>query len=111
MDEVTFRSSLTHSEHLSSQAQESVQWRQPRSIKDPKARFPGFHQRTIHYKAGQVVKKGYMPLPCDLIMHESVLMTLSDGTKLYSDIFLPTSFEDLSREYSDEEKVPSLVAW
>jgi len=44
-------------------------------------------------------------------MHESVSMTLSDGTKLYSDIFLPASYEDLSREYSDEEKVPGIVAW
>jgi len=44
-------------------------------------------------------------------MHESVQMTLSDGTKLYSDIFLPASFEDLKGEYSDREKVPGLVAW
>lgn len=111
MEQSAFQASMAHSEHLSSIAQKSTIWRQPKSLKDPKARFPGFHQRKVHYKAGQVVKKGYMPLPCDLVMHESVPMNLSDGTTLYSDIFLPAEFEDLKNDYSVQEKVPAIVAW
>jgi len=111
MDQAAFVSSLTHSQHLSAVAQGSTPWRQPRSIHDPKARFPSFHQRRTHYKAGQSVKKGYMPLPCDMVMHESVPMTLSDGTTLYSDIFLPASFADLAEVCSAEQRVPAIVAW
>lgn len=111
MDQAAFESSLAHSQQISAVAQGSTTWRRPRSINDPKARFPGFHQRRTHYKAGQVVKKGYMPLPCDMVMHESVPMTLSDGTTLYSDIFLPAGFENLGEVYSAEQRVPAIVAW
>lgn len=111
MNQSSFEASLRHSQQLSSRAQESTTWRQPKSINDRTARFPGFHQRKIHYKAGQIIKKGYMPLSCGIVMHESVPMTLSDSTTLYSDVFLPASFEDLGEEYSSDQKVPAIIAW
>jgi len=52
-----------------------------------------------------------MPLPCDIVMHESVPMTVTDSTTLYSDVFLPASFEGLGEEYSSDQKVPAIIAW
>lgn len=73
------------------------------------ARFPGFHQGVRTYKAGQQVEKGALPLPIDIVLHESVSMVLDDGTKLYTDIFLPSRFQSL--DAVAERRVPALVVW
>ena len=111
MNDNDFQASIRHSETISTIAQESITWMNPLPITHRKARFPGFHQRKVNYKAGQVVKAGYMPLPTDLVMHESVPMELSDGVTLYSDIFLPARFEDLTEMRNTEQKVPAIIAW
>ncbi|KAL1617619.1 hypothetical protein SLS56_010884 [Neofusicoccum ribis] len=74
------------------------------------ARFPGFSQRINHYTAGTQIQKGALPLPVDLVMHESVPTTLSDGTTIYSDIFFPGGFDSLENSEC-AERVPAIVAW
>lgn len=88
-----------------------TQFRSALSPTDSKARFPGFRQGVKLYNAGQQVVKGAKRLPVDLVMHESVPMVLSDGTKLYCDIFLPTGFEELGNIVEDRRRIPALVAW
>lgn len=78
---------------------------------DPKARFPGFRQRITVFKAGQQVQKGAKRLPVDLVMHESVPVVLSDGSKLYHDLFLPAGFENLEANVESSKRIPALVAW
>ncbi|KAJ5588514.1 hypothetical protein N7537_011192 [Penicillium hordei] len=79
---------------------------------NPKARFTGFHQRITVFKNGQQVKPGARHLPVDIAMHESVPMILSDGVKLYCDIFLPASLpRDLKQQLDETDRVPALVAW
>lgn len=50
---------------------------------------------------GSVNGPGNYPLPCDIRLLKDVEMHVSDGTKLYADIFLPVT----------EEKVPALIQW
>lgn len=119
MNPSDFASSVLESERVSAIAKEGITWKQPRSLDDRRARFPGFHQRRVHYRAGQVVNKGgHAALVCDLVMHESVAARLpSDGTTLYCDIFLPGGdgaggrFDDLDAECPESERVPAIVAW
>lgn len=92
-------------------AESCIQFRPALSPEHAKARFPGFQQRVAVFKAGQQVQKGAKALPVDLVMHESQPMVLSDGTKLYYDIFLPGSFEDLEAFVNDDKKIPALLAW
>ncbi|GAB1211222.1 hypothetical protein ATERTT37_000335 [Aspergillus terreus] len=78
----------SHAEFLKSchdnrkKAEKYVQFRSALSPENPKARFPGFRQGLKAFKAGQPVQKGAKPLQVDLLMHESMSMVLSDGTKL-----------------------------
>src|SRR4051794_8914025 len=104
MDETAFQTSLSRSQELCAIAKLSTKWKTPRSIKDPKARFHGFHQRKVFYKAGQAVNPGYMSLSVDIVMHESVPMTLSDGKKLYCDVFLPGRLDDLEKDYGEKDR-------
>jgi hypothetical protein len=92
-------------------AQEYIKFRPALSLEHPKARFPGFRQGVTVLQAGQQVHKGAKPLPTDLIMHESLPMILSDGTKLYFDLFLPPGFENLEESFDVSTRVPALVAW
>lgn len=106
----------THAEFLDSchenkeKAKGYIKFRHALSPQDPKARFPGFRQGLTTFKAGQQVQKGAKPLPIDLVMHESVPMLLSDGTKLYYDVFFPAGYESLD-VVEDSRKIPALVAW
>jgi uncharacterized protein len=109
MDEQEYKSALEAQRAITESAAKKIIWRKALTIHDAKARFPGFHQRTIHYKAGQQVESGALPLPIDLVMHESVPMLLSDKTKLYSDIFLPARFSKLETQH--KTPVPAIVAW
>ncbi|OGM49917.1 hypothetical protein ABOM_001506 [Aspergillus bombycis] len=92
-------------------AEKFTQFRPAIPLDDPKARFPGFRQRVVSYKAGQQVKDGAKPLPVDIVMHESVAMTLSDGIKLFCDVFLPATSNKTDFADSQSEKIPALVAW
>lgn len=106
----------SHAEFLKSchdnrkKAEKYVQFRSALSPENPKARFPGFRQGLKAFKAGQPVQKGAKPLQVDLLIHESMSMVLSDGTKLYYDIFFPADYEDL-RTVDERRKIPALVAW
>ena len=111
MDRQAFDASILHSEKVLESATDKIQWKKPLPLDDPKAKFGNFRQRVVHYKAGVVAKPGYMPLSVALVMHESVSMTLPDGTKLYTDVFLPEGFNNLDDDYKKEERVPALVVW
>jgi predicted acyl esterase len=106
----------SHAEFLQSchdnrrKAESYVQFRPALSPEIPKARFPGFRQGLKVFKAGERVQKRAKPLPVDLLMHESMSMVLSDGTKLYYDIFFPAGYEEL-RAVDEHRKIAALVAW
>lgn len=94
------------------EAEQYLEFRTAISPDNPRARFPGFRQRVSVFKEGQQVKPGAKPLPVDIVMHESVPMVLSDGTKIYSDIFLPANLpRDLGHQVDKNDEVPALVAW
>ncbi|RYC79713.1 hypothetical protein BFJ63_vAg17400 [Fusarium oxysporum f. sp. narcissi] len=109
MQEEDFQASLQWQRRIRENASQLIRWRDPLRLDNPKARFPGFRQRIVHYRKGQCVSHGTLPLPEDLVLHESSPMTLRDGTKLYSDIFLPPRFESLSA--TQDEPVPAIIAW
>ncbi|MBR3308792.1 MAG: CocE/NonD family hydrolase [Lachnospiraceae bacterium] len=52
-------------------------------------------------KKGSINGEGNYPLPCDIRLLKDVEMHVSDGTKLYADIFLPVT----------DEKVPAIIQW
>ena len=56
-------------------------------VDSPCARYTGFKQETLLLKKGSVRLKGYMPLPCDIILERDVPVTLRDGITIYTDIF------------------------
>ncbi|KAI0127396.1 Alpha/Beta hydrolase protein [Xylariales sp. AK1849] len=108
-EQQNFQAVLDHQRDIRIKAERHLQWRSPLRLEDPKARFPGFHQRIVQYREGQQVKPGAMKLPASLVMHESTMTALEDGTKLYSDIFLPPRFQSLSENHKDP--VPAIIAW
>ncbi|KAJ3954374.1 hypothetical protein N0V92_009122 [Colletotrichum tropicale] len=109
MNQEQFEKELARQLEIKDQALRLTRYKNGISIDSKKARFPGFRQQKRNFKAGQQVEPGALPLSEDLVMHESVPMQLDDGTTLYSDIFLPASFQDLDSRYADP--VPALVAW
>jgi len=111
MDDQEFQAAVEKQQALKVKAAESIIFRKPLPLNNPKARFPGFYQRVVNYKAGQQLERDSLPLPTDLVMHESVPMVLRDGNKLYSDIFLPAEFQNLSFLPKTADRVPALIAW
>ncbi|KAI8186560.1 hypothetical protein KHU50_001310 [Colletotrichum sp. SAR 10_65] len=109
MNQERFEKELARQLEIKDQALRLTRYKNGISIDSKKARFPGFRQQKRNFKAGQQVESGALPLSEDLVMHESVHMQLDEGTTLYSDIFLPASFQDLESKYADP--VPALVAW
>ncbi len=68
----------------------------------PDCKFPGFMQKQILYKKGEVWEEGRRPFPCDIICDSDTEFKL-DGGKLtiYADIYRPAT----------DEKVPALICW
>ena len=69
-------------------------------VDSPCARYTGFKQETLLLKKGTIRLKGYMPLPCDIILERDVPITLRDGVTIYTDIFRP----------NDDEPHPAIMA-
>ena len=69
-------------------------------VDSPCARYTGFKQETLLLKKGSVRLKGYMPLPCDIILERDVPVTLRDGITFYTDIF----------RANDNERHPAIMA-
>lgn len=69
-------------------------------INDKCARYTGFKQEKLLLKKGSVRLKGYMTLPCDIILERDVAVELRDGITIYIDIFRP----------NDNEKHPAIMA-
>ena len=51
-------------------------------------------------KKGSINGEGNYPLPCDIRLLKDVEMHVSDGTKLYADIFLPVTDEKYRPSFS-----------
>lgn len=66
----------------------------------PGARYAGFKQETILLKKGSIRLKGYMPLPCDIILERDVPVVMRDGVTIYTDIFRP----------ADDKPHPAIMA-
>lgn len=110
METSAFEKAVQLQREIKKEALKATTYRDALALSNKKARFPGFHQRTVYYETGQQVEKGTLPLPIDIVLHESAPATLSDGTKLYSDIFLPGRFRD-GEPKRLEQRVPAIIAW
>ena len=66
----------------------------------PSARYTGYKPETLLLKKGSIRLKGYLPLPCDIILERDVPIKLRDGVTIYTDIFRP----------NDSEKYPAIMA-
>lgn len=69
-------------------------------VNAPSARYPGFKPETLLLKKGSIRLKGYMPLPCDIILDRDVPIKLRDGVTIFTDIFRP----------NDNKKHPAIMA-
>ncbi|MBP1628453.1 MAG: acylase and diesterase protein [Holophagaceae bacterium] len=79
-----------------------VLFRAARSITDPVAHFTGFKPGQTLLPRGTVIRKGAMPLPCDIVFDRDVAVTLRDGTVIYTDVFRPAQAQG---------PLPAIVAW
>lgn len=109
MEDEEFSTSLEVQRKVKVEALGKTLYRPVRLISDKSARFSGFRQRLYNYEAGERLSSGALPLSIDIAIHESVPMVLDNGTTMYSDIFLPSRFQDLSSV--GKPRVPALVAW
>ena len=78
-----------------------VYYRKGNSVDAPRARGAELKSETLLLKAGTIRREGAKPLTCDIVMEKDVLVTLRDGTVIYTDIFRP----------NDNEKHPAIMAW
>jgi predicted acyl esterase len=69
-------------------------------VNSKNARYTGFRQERLLLKKGSIRLKGYMPLPCDIVLERDVAITLRDGVTIYADIFRP----------ADDGKHPAIMA-
>lgn len=70
------------------------------SVDSPCARYTGYKPETLLLKKGTIRLKGYMPLPCDIILERDVPITLRDGITIYTDVFRP----------NDDKSHPAILA-
>lgn len=96
---------------IKTSAIKEIEWTDLVPLDHSRARWPGLHKRKTIYKSGDRAKPGALPFTCDVVMHESIKMALSDGVAMYSDIFLPGKFQDLEASYSSAERVPAIISW
>ena len=78
----------------------SVPVREALPITADRVRYPGFKQETTLLPKGSIRMKGYMKLPCDILLERDVPIQLEDGTTIYLDVFRP----------NDDEQHPALLA-
>ena len=81
------------------EALKMTHFRTSKPMTDKSARFHGFKEGVKKFNKGQQIAKGGLKLDSDLVMHESVPTTLSNGTTLHSDIFLPPRFTELKSQF------------
>lgn len=58
-------------------------------VNSPCARYTGYKPEKLLLKKGSIRLKGYMPLPCDIILERDVPVKLRAGVTIYTDIFRP----------------------
>ena len=78
----------------------TVPVRKALSVNAPSARYTGYKPETVLLKKGSIRLKGYMPLPCNIILERDVPVKLRDGVTIYTDIFRP----------ADDEQHPAIMA-
>lgn len=70
------------------------------SYESPSARYTGYKPETLLLRKGSIRLKGYLPLPCDIILERDVPIKMRDGVTIYCDIFRP----------NDEGRHPGILA-
>lgn len=80
----------------------TVPVRKALSVNAPSARYTGYKPETVLLKKGSIRLKGYMPLPCDIILERDVPVKLLDGVTIYTDIFRPADDEQHPANYGNE---------
>ena len=53
------------------------------SVNAPSARYTGYKPETVLLKKGSIRLKGYISLPCDVILERDVPAKLRDGVTIY----------------------------
>lgn len=74
--------------------------RKAQDVHSRSARYTGFKPEKLLLKKGSVRLKGYMPLPCDIVLERDVPITLRDHVTIYADVFRP----------SDDAEHPAILA-
>lgn len=62
---------------------------------------PGVRPATRVLERGHVAREGAMPLPCDVLFEQDVVVALRDGTRICVDVFRPVEARDC----------PVLIGW
>ncbi len=62
-------------------------------VSSPCARYTGYKPEKLLLKKGSIRLKGYMPLPCDIVLERDVPIKLRDGVTIYTDVFRPNDSE------------------
>lgn len=70
------------------------------SVNAPSARYTGYKPKTVLLKKVSIRLKGYISLPCDVILERDVPVKLRDGVTIYTDIFRP----------ADDKQHPAIMA-
>ncbi len=91
------RTIITHDRHGNEM---TLRVRGALPVNSPCARYTGYKPEKLLLRKGSVRLKGYMPLPCDIILERDVPIQLRDGVTVYTDIFRP----------NDELPHPAIVA-
>lgn len=69
----------------------------------PIARYPGFRPGTSEVIAkGTIRGPGHRPVPCDILWERDVEVVLSDGTRIYTDLFRP---------HGNDAALPTIISW
>ncbi len=70
------------------------------NVDSPCARYTGYKPEKVLLKKGSIRLKGYMPLPCDIILERDVPVKLRDEVTIYTDVFRP----------NDDKTHPAIIA-
>lgn len=82
----------------------------------PLLAYPGFNPHTEILPKGHKRKPFNMPLPCNILFEQDVAVPMSDGVKLYCDIFRPAGASTalgnhVTNEVFATESVPIIMVW
>ncbi|WP_433136853.1 CocE/NonD family hydrolase [Actinomadura nitritigenes] len=78
-----------------------VLYRDSRAPEDPEVKWRGFQPGRTVLAAGSTHSPEGRPLACDIVLDRDVEMRLSDGTRIFLDVYRPDT----------DEPLPAVLAW